>query len=126
MDFTPPGHIHAHDSPDGPHLGLPGVVVPQKVYRAGGQGQFQPLPPVTFYVNGHRGISLRDAELGFTTGLNDADLIPNLSNTDQQELTLRILVSIFELSSVYGEISSAHSVAWIRRLVPAQIDTPRR
>ncbi|KIP06388.1 hypothetical protein PHLGIDRAFT_35967 [Phlebiopsis gigantea 11061_1 CR5-6] len=67
------------DSPD-----CPGILVPQKVYHVKGQGNWNPIPPISLQRNGTLGVRLQDALREPVTGLVNGRTIPTLSTTSMR------------------------------------------
>ena len=70
---------------------LPGIVVPQEVYRTGAVGEY---PSIIFSdpAKGHIGVRLQDLVGGDGTRLDNAEFAPNLTSNGSARISIRIVV----------------------------------
>ena len=82
------------DYPNG--VRLPGIVIPQEVYQAQPLSGSQQRPSIPFVVHGRPGIRLADvldSNRSHISGLQGAQMTPELTNNASLRITLRISVS---------------------------------
>lgn len=101
--------FHTFTELEFPPDSYPGVLVPQRVYCAGnGQGNWIPLPSITFTVNGTLGLRLQDALSLPIRGLAQRQVVPHVSSTSART-TLRIQVRLSDRIITRLMISRQHS-----------------